>query len=300
MSEAVRPYVDRPVGDVDLADRCALDAARALGLPAPHRMRVGMNALYACGDVVVRVGRPTAPAALAVDLASRLLDLGVRAPRPAVPDVIEGNGLAATCWHRIEPSNRPVDWIEVGRMVRRVHGLRLDDLPAGYPVPSPVGFPWWDFDAVLADVAPEIDAVALAAIRATVDRHRDWHRLVAIDAVVCHGDVHPGNVLMSVDGPVLLDWDLLCLANPGWDHSMLLTLAERWGGDPSVYGDFATGYGRSMTDDPGGRAFADLRNVAATLMRVRAGRTDPAAAAEAEQRLRWWRGDPDAPMWRAQ
>jgi hypothetical protein len=43
-----------------------------------------------------------------------------------------------------------------------------------------------------------------------------------------------------------------------------------------------------------------LRNVAATLMRVRAGRHDPAVRQEAERRLRYWRGDPDAPQWRAQ
>jgi hypothetical protein len=43
-----------------------------------------------------------------------------------------------------------------------------------------------------------------------------------------------------------------------------------------------------------------MRNVVATLMRVRAGRTDPAAAAEAQRRLRYWRGDTDAPQWTAQ
>lgn len=41
-----------------------------------------------------------------------------------------------------------------------------------------------------------------------------------------------------------------------------------------------------------------LRLLAATLMRLEAGRDDEAAATEAQRRLRWWRGDPDAPMWR--
>jgi hypothetical protein len=35
-------------------------------------------------------------------------------------------------------------------------------------------------------------------------------------------------------------------------------------------------------------------------MRVRAGRADPVAKAEADRRLRYWRGDPDAPTWQAQ
>jgi hypothetical protein len=40
--------------------------------------------------------------------------------------------------------------------------------------------------------------------------------------------------------------------------------------------------------------------VIATLMRVRAGRTDVVAAAEAERRLRYWRGDAGAPLWNPQ
>jgi hypothetical protein len=35
-------------------------------------------------------------------------------------------------------------------------------------------------------------------------------------------------------------------------------------------------------------------------MRVRAGLHDPAAMPEARRRLAYWRGDPDAPTWRAQ
>jgi hypothetical protein len=295
-----RPYVDRPVGDIDTADSFATSAARELGLAPPERMRVGMNALYACGDVVLRVGRPSTRAELAIELAERLAELGIAVPCPMTRRVVEREGIVATAWHRIEPVADPVDWVAVGGIVRRVHGLRHGDLPSGYPVPSPTAFPWWDFDAVRADVAVDIDAAALAGIDRAIDRHRDWRDLVTEGAVVCHGDVHPGNVVQTADGPVLLDWDLMCTADPGWDHAMLLTLAERWGGEPHVYRDFATGYGRSLVGDPGATAFADLRNVAATLMRVRAGRTDPAARDEAERRLRFWRGDPDAPPWRAQ
>jgi len=42
---------------------------------------------------------------------------------------------------------------------------------------------------------------------------------------------------------------------------------------------------------------AELRLLIATLMRVRAGRTDAAAAREADRRLRYWNGDIDAPQW---
>jgi hypothetical protein len=65
------------------------------------------------------------------------------------------------------------------------------------------------------------------------------------------------------------------------------------------YEAFARGYGRSLRDDPAAMAIAELRLVAATLMRVAASIDDPAARPEAERRLRFWRGDPDAPPWTA-
>ena len=55
-----------------------------------------------------------------------------------------------------------------------------------------------------------------------------------------------------------------------------------------------------MRGDPVAEAIAELRLVAATLMRVRAPQSNPSAYDEAELRLRYWRGEPDAPQWHAQ
>ena len=67
-----------------------------------------------------------------------------------------------------------------------------------------------------------------------------------------------------------------------------------------MYADFAEGYGTSLVGDPLAESLATMRDVVATLMRLRAGRTSPSAAAEAERRLQYWRGDADAPIWTAQ
>ena len=99
---------------------------------------------------------------------------------------------------------------------------------------------------------------------------------------------------------MLLDWDLMCTGPAAWDHAPLMTWTQRWGGEAGIYERFSAGYGRSFRDDPLAEAIAELRLVAATLMRVRAGRSDPSAAQEAALRLRYWRGDDDAPMWHAQ
>jgi hypothetical protein len=105
---------------------------------------------------------------------------------------------------------------------------------------------------------------------------------------------------MADDGPVLIDWDLLCRAPAGWDHAPMMTWGERWGGTGAEYPAFAAGYGRSLRGDPWAEAFAELRLVAATLMRVRAASGDEVATVEARRRLRYWAGDPDAPAWRPQ
>jgi len=173
-------------------------------------------------------------------------------------------------------------------------------LPAAYPVPSPTTFPWWDFEELLSSVAGHLDQAAFSGLERTIETGAGWRSAVAEGAVLCHGDVHPGNVLTTAAGPVLIDFDLMCRAAPAWDHAMLTTYAERWGGDAAAYPAFAAGYGRSFADDELTVTLASLRNVAATLMRVRAGLTDETARAEAERRLRYWRGEPDAPQWRAQ
>jgi hypothetical protein len=294
------PFVERPVGDIAAASSLARRAGAEWSLPPPAPMRVGMNALFRCGDVVVRVGHATADPVGALVLAANLTALGVRVPQPARPDAVHDpvSGLSATAWRAVSSTGAPIDWREVGRMVRRLHDSDDGVVPGIYPVSSPVAFPWWRFDELLAEVADDIPRSARDGVRAAIDRHRGW--TIFDDAVVCHGDVHPGNVLMDADGPVLADWDLLCRAPRGWDHAPMMTWAERWGGTPGQYERFAEGYGRSYRADVDARAFAELRLVAATLMRVRAGRHDPQAADEARRRLRYWSGDPDAPMWSAQ
>jgi aminoglycoside phosphotransferase (APT) family kinase protein len=259
-----------------------------------------MNSLYTTGDIVLRVGRATAPAVVSHQLVAWIAGHGVRTVTPVDGWAADIDDMAVTAWRRVRETGQAIDWEEVGSMVRRVHDLPVEDVPVGYPVPEPTSFPWWNFDALLNEVDASLDDASRLGLWAAIDRNRWWADAVTQGAVLCHGDVHPGNVLVSGTGPLLIDWDLMCHANPAWDHAMLTTFAGRWGGDPDAVVAFSSGYGRSFVDDPLTLALAELRNVAATLMRVRAGLADLAAATEAERRLRYWRGDPDAPTWHAQ
>jgi aminoglycoside phosphotransferase (APT) family kinase protein len=295
----VLPFVAAPVADVAAATDLAGRAAHAWGLPEPTLLRVGMNALFAAGDdVVVRVGRPTGAAVSAPRLAVFLADAGLRVPRYLDPDPMEDDGLVAWAVRR-EAVVGEVDWAEVGEMVAHLHRIDPARVRGLHPLPAASAFPWWQFDRLLADVDDLLDPAARRGIVAALEQHGDWaHRGAAV--MLCHGDVHPGNVVATAQGAVLLDWDLLCTGPAAWDHAPLMTWTQRWGGAPGLYEAFADGYGRSMRGDDVAEAVATLRLVAATLMRLRAGRHDEAARDEAERRLRWWRGDADAPAWHAQ
>lgn len=296
-----RAYVDRRVTDLAGATSAAEFAAGQWGLPAPVMMRQGMNAIFRCVDIVLRVATPNAPAQASIDLAATLEGQGIGVLRSCRDEAIDVNGFAVTAWPFVDAIVAPIDWTAVGVAVRRVHDVSAASLPEVLPQPSPTDFPWWDHETLLAEVGDQLDSAARAGLRAAVERHRGWDDFVGSDAVVvCHGDIHPGNVIMSADGPILIDWDLLCRAPRGWDHAALMTWTERWGGGPGVYDRFAEGYGWSGRGDRHAEAFAELRLVAATLMRWKVALVDPAARPEAERRLGYWRGDVDAPAWRAQ
>lgn len=293
-------YVDRRVVDVESAESAARVAATKLGVVEPVLIRHGMNAIYRCDDIVLRVATPNAPAELSIEFADVLARAGIPVAAPASDLVVDAHGHAVTAWQYIESNGAPIDWRSVGAEVAKVSGLDPEGLPNGLPRPSPVEFPWWDHESLLDDVDDLLDADARAGLSDAIARHRGWRDWDPADAVLCHGDVHPGNVIMTDDGPVLVDWDLLCVAPPGWDHAPMMTWARRWGGALGEYEALADGAGWSARGDRYAEAFAELRLVSATLMRLRVSRTVPAAEPEATRRLAFWRGDPDAPIWRAQ
>lgn len=303
-----RPFVAEPAGDRSLTDRLAERAAARWGLAAPVFVRRGMNALYTAGDeVMIRVGRTTAPVHAAADLARLLTTEGVRVPRVLEFEPVVDADHTAYAVERLHPrraadgsptrSDEHLDaWVEVGAMIACLHRIEPERIAAIHPLPRAASFAWWRFDALLASVRDLLDEPTAARLAEVAATGRDWAG-DGSDEVVCHGDLQPHNVVVTDDGPVIFDWDLLCRAPSAFDVAPLLSWAERWGGHAGLPAAFARGYGHDLSDDPLARHLGRLRLLAATLMRVAAGRNDAAARADAEQRLRWWRGDPDAPAW---
>lgn len=298
------PLVVQPPGDDGLVRAAAIAAASHWNLAAPELIRLGANGVFGSGDVILRISRATAPMHVALDLARLLAGEGIRVAVPARTDVVTfDNGLTVTAWQRVEHDpSLAVDWEHVGAMIAKVHIIdptRVGHKGIGHPLPFCASFPWWDFDMMMSE-ADGLDATTRAALEGVVVQYGWWaDAALAKPLVVCHGDVHPGNVVVDRDGPVLLDWDLLCLGPPAWDHAPLMTWTRRWGGERGIYEAFCAGYGTPI-DDEIAHAVAEMRLLAATLMRLQRARFDPAHRDEATRRLAYWRGDPNAPMWRAQ
>jgi hypothetical protein len=299
--EPLLPLVAEPAGAAPEVTAAAERAAAVWGLREPQLLRLAMNGVFACGDdVVVRVGRPSADPTTVIRMAERARAAGVATPRAVRNDAVDaGGGLWATAWERVHPIDRLTDWEAVGHMVATLH--RQPPPTDAAALPWCGDFPWWRFEAFAPPVLAAIDTGAAGGLQRALSVHGGWEAAARTGPlVVCHGDVHPGNVVTTDAGPVLLDWDLTCIGPQAWDHALLMTWTDRWGGEPGVYEAFAAGYGTSLRGDRLAESLATLRLVAATLMRVRAGTTDPSAAAEAAQRLRYWRAEPDAPAWNPQ
>jgi aminoglycoside phosphotransferase (APT) family kinase protein len=119
-------------------------------------------------------------------------------------------------------------WEVLGAVHRHWAGRR----PRGLPV---VDAAWWrrtitehTLVAVrgAAERTGDRDVAAVAAALPGWAVHPVAARALAVlPRTLCHGDAHPGNVLLPASGPVLIDWGSARVAPPGLD---VVTL----GGDP--------------------------------------------------------------------
>jgi spectinomycin phosphotransferase len=149
-------------------------------------------------------------------------------------------------------------WAALGAVVRQLHRLPV---PAGLPREQ-FSDRWRSRVAAVYGATPTpADAAAAAllallrerraTVMALVAQSRARLRAAAIGAaVVCHADLHAGNVLLGSDGSLyVVDWDTLIAAPIERDLMFIgAGIGAHWGPSPAQQAFFA-GYG-AATPDP--------------------------------------------------
>ncbi len=148
-------------------------------------------------------------------------------PSPQVLDTITVNGRRGIVYERVEGvemlawmARSPLKIAEYGRMLARLH-LEMHRASGG-ELPSMKGGAAYSIRAAKA-LPDDLRKRALEALDALPEGDR-----------LCHGDFHPGNVMLARRGPVVIDWMTAKRGNPAADvaRTRLLLMV----GDPPQRG----------------------------------------------------------------
>jgi aminoglycoside phosphotransferase (APT) family kinase protein len=186
--------------------------------------RGSRSVVHAYGrGAVVKVPKPTTPASwIRAEAAYVEAVRAVGAPAPRLLGMEEVFGRPASIWERVdgrllwqEVVDDPARSADVGRRLADVQ-LALFELIPPVTLPS-------QRDRLVSKIrwsVANVDASLARALELLPER-TGTPRL-------CHGDLHPSNVIMSDDGPVLVDWFDACRGEPVADvaRSSLTLLAD--------------------------------------------------------------------------
>lgn len=274
--------------------RAASDVAHRLGLPEPKLVRANEASLWRAGNVALRVA-PQGTGAKLILLAKIMMAHEIPTTQPVFDAPYLLSGLEVTGWRWVNEISRheAVPWRLVGSTVRRLHRISLDAVDAaGVSLDSVQQVESLRIRRRLNILAGHVETDLLSLLQAEAERY--FAVLEELSAgsteVILHGDLNPGNVMVSTDGPILIDWELARIGPPHWDHVPLLIHVRRFGVPPGIYHDFAAGYQETYERHPLTEAMCRLRELSITLGQLRRSviGSDPQDQAEAERRVQYW------------
>ena len=282
------PFVSQPIVDRRHAQARAQQCAKELGATALTPIRESMCSTFRANDSVLRVGHFTSDPSTAQGLATMLSNAGFR-----VPDVIatwqqDETGLGVIAYEDVPETGRAIDWREVGRIVRRLHTdiAPSISLRVTLRLNTSTVVEFWRYISALKHSGRAFTTTFNAA-RGCRTR-AEWTNIVETTPnVLTHGDIHPGNILMSEDGPVLIDWDLLRPHHRCGITFHLKHGQRRHGKEIDAYTAFAAGYG-AVDWESDSLDVAEMRNLAATVMKLIASAWTGIIDEEAARRLEYW------------
>ncbi|MDI3402277.1 phosphotransferase [Streptomyces cavernicola] len=257
-------------------------------------LALGENAVFAAGDLVVKVGR-AAPELLdrarrELGVARWLEECEVPAVRAAEPEPRLVDGHPVTLWQRLGPALRPAEPADLAGLLRLVHAL---------PSP-PVELPRRE---LLGGVERWLRLAGDAIAQADADYLRERRDGFAAAAAALtphlppgpiHGDALPRNVHVGPDGPVLVDLETFSADLREHDLVVMALSRDRYGLPPESYDAFVTTYGWDVREWDGCAVLRGARETASCAWVSQHAPTNPKALAEFRRRVASLRdGDPE-------
>ncbi|MFI2640993.1 phosphotransferase enzyme family protein [Streptomyces sp. NPDC018610] len=266
----------------------AADEARLLAL--------GENAVFAAGDLVVKVGRDAElldRARRELRIARWLAEAGVPAVRAAEPEARLVDGHPVTVWHRLPDPVRPAESRDLAELLRVVHALPAPGF--GLPPRELLG----GVERWLRLAGDAIDPADAAYLR----ERRDGFAAAAAALVPhlrpgpIHGDALPRNVHIGPDGPVLVDLETFSADLREHDLVVMVLSRDRYGLPAEAYDAFTAAYGWDVREWAGCSVLRGARETASCAWVAQHAPSNPKALAEFERRVASLRDGDESVRW---
>ncbi|MFI6038964.1 phosphotransferase enzyme family protein [Streptomyces sp. NPDC051315] len=278
--------------------REVLAAAGVLPGPAgdARLLALGENAVFAAGDLVVKVGRDAAlldRARRELDIAAWLAEADVPAVRAAEPRALLVEGHPVTVWHRLPDPVRPAEPRDLAELLRAVHALPSPSftLPARDLL---AGVERWL--RLAGDAVDPADAAYL--------RERRDGFAAACAALTprlapgpIHGDALPRNVHVGPEGPVLVDLETFSADLREHDLVVMALSRDRYGLPAEAYDSFTRTYGWDVREWEGCSVLRGARETASCAWVAQHAPSNPKALAEFRRRVASLRDGDEAVRW---
>ncbi|THA79048.1 aminoglycoside phosphotransferase family protein [Streptomyces sp. A0642] len=280
----------------------AREVLTAAGLTGEAELiALGENAVFALGDLVVKIGRDALRHPELRDRAERevavarwLATAGVPAVRAAEPGARLVDGHPVTLWHRLPDAVRPAEPRDLAPLLSAVHAL---------PAPKDFGLPRRELlggvERWLSLAGDAIDPADAAYLR----ERRDGFAAAAAGLVPhlppgpIHGDALARNVHVGPDGPVLVDLETFSSDLREHDLVVLALARDRYGLAAEAYDAFTSAYGWDVREWDGCAVLRGARETASCAWVAQHAPANPKALAEFRRRIASLRDGDAAVRW---
>ncbi|MGJ5831760.1 phosphotransferase enzyme family protein [Streptomyces ossamyceticus] len=259
-------------------------------------LALGENAVFAAGDLVVKVGRDAElldRARRELRIAAWLTGAGVPAVRAAEAEALLVEGHPVTVWHRLPDPVRPAGARDLAELLRLVHALPSPevDLPRRELLG---GVERW-----LRLAGDAVDPADAAYLR----ERRDGFAAAAAALVPhlppgpIHGDALPRNVHVGPDGPLLVDLETFSGDLREHDLVVMALSHDRYGLPAEEYDAFTAAYGWDVRAWEGCSVLRGARETASCAWVAQHAPSNPRALAEFERRVASLRDGDETVRW---